>query len=102
MLINVSPKMGRSEVDLEIGFKLVRSCYQRSQVSILNVLGPKKHLDISRISSINTEEDLLRIINDKVVLKNTFILDEEEECIIYYGRDKTDEEKFKELAEDLF
>jgi hypothetical protein len=111
MLINISNILERSEIELELDFKVIHEFYISGRKT--SGSGVIRKLERSEddfllnefiwhpLSSAN-EIRMKAILENKVVLRNIFIHDFSNGKVIYYARMKTDMEKFSDVAGDLF
>lgn len=105
MLENVSPRLGRADFEFETDYKLVREFYLSGRDSLLDRDRKFFILCQFHFSILDGEVNRKRmeeLIARKKILKNIFIHDNDKGRIFYYGRDLSDDEKFKEAVEDLF
>lgn len=107
MLVNVSPKLDRSEVELETDFKVVREFLVSGREEITQNGVTFTLMDFPPVflysHLYSKDEDRISfILRVKKVLKGTFIHDQSNGIVFYYGRVKTETEKFADIVEDLF
>lgn len=109
MLIDGSLPSDKSELQRETDFKAVLSIYQKSTIIFSHFKDANGRVYILRevipmSGKGNSPEKEIRkeLLKNFKILREVFILDTEDNKYYYFSRDKTDNEKFEEVAGDLF